>query len=150
MNDEPWRPDDIEWEKERDSAGQLRGRIGPVEVIEVGGAVIDLGRREVRAHGAVVDLTGKEFELLRPERQRHHLGPPLRADHDRHANRSMQVMEFTVQLHLRPSGKPEHIQPAIGLYFTDDPPQRTLARLRAGMPTLIGAPNRPAIRFAML
>jgi DNA-binding response OmpR family regulator len=35
------------------------------EVIEVGGAVIDLGRREVRAGGAVVDCTGKEFELLR-------------------------------------------------------------------------------------
>jgi two-component system, OmpR family, response regulator len=35
------------------------------EVLEVGGAVIDLGRREVRANGAVVDCTGKEFELLR-------------------------------------------------------------------------------------
>ena len=35
------------------------------EVIEVGGAVIDLARREVRARGAVVDCTGKEFELLR-------------------------------------------------------------------------------------
>ena len=35
------------------------------EVIEVGGAVVDLGRREVRANGDVVDLTGKEFELLR-------------------------------------------------------------------------------------
>jgi DNA-binding response OmpR family regulator len=35
------------------------------EVIEVGGAVIDLGRREVRANGTVVDMTGKEFELLR-------------------------------------------------------------------------------------
>ena len=35
------------------------------EVIEVGGAVIDLGRREVRAGGAVIDMTGKEFELLR-------------------------------------------------------------------------------------
>jgi two-component system, OmpR family, response regulator len=35
------------------------------EVLEIGGAVIDLGRREVRAHGAVVDCTGKEFELLR-------------------------------------------------------------------------------------
>ncbi len=35
------------------------------EVLEVGGAVIDFGRREVRAHGAVVDCTGKEFELLR-------------------------------------------------------------------------------------
>jgi DNA-binding response OmpR family regulator len=44
------------------------------EVLEVGGAVIDLGRREVRANlggrgvpveAVVVDLTGKEFELLR-------------------------------------------------------------------------------------
>ncbi|MGH9012219.1 MAG: response regulator transcription factor [Acidimicrobiia bacterium] len=35
------------------------------EVLEVGGAVIDLGRREVLANGAVVDCTGKEFELLR-------------------------------------------------------------------------------------
>jgi two-component system, OmpR family, response regulator len=35
------------------------------EVLEVGGAVIDLGRREIRANGAVVDCTGKEFELLR-------------------------------------------------------------------------------------
>ena len=44
------------------------------EVIEIGGAVIDLGRREVRVLGArgapdgagdVVDFTGKEFELLR-------------------------------------------------------------------------------------
>ncbi len=35
------------------------------EVIEIGGAVIDLGRREVKAHDAVIDCTGKEFELLR-------------------------------------------------------------------------------------
>ena len=35
------------------------------EVIEVGGAVIDLGRREVRAEGVVIEMTGKEFELLR-------------------------------------------------------------------------------------
>src|SRR5438105_1909419 len=44
------------------------------EVIEIGGAVIDLGRREVRVLGArgapdgageVVDFTGKGFELLR-------------------------------------------------------------------------------------
>jgi DNA-binding response OmpR family regulator len=37
----------------------------PPEVIEVGGAVVDLGRREVTANGDVVDMTGKEFELLR-------------------------------------------------------------------------------------
>jgi DNA-binding response OmpR family regulator len=43
-------------------------------VIEVGGAIVDLGRREVRANPGgrgvpgetvVVDMTGKEFELLR-------------------------------------------------------------------------------------
>jgi two-component system OmpR family response regulator len=35
------------------------------EVIEMGGLVIDLGRREVRARGEVADLTTREFELLR-------------------------------------------------------------------------------------
>ena len=30
-----------------------------------------------------------------------------------------------------------------------DPPQRTTAKLRAGMPTLSGAPNIPAQRFAI-
>ena len=35
------------------------------EVIEIGGAAIDVGRREVRANGEVVEFTGKEFELLR-------------------------------------------------------------------------------------
>jgi DNA-binding response OmpR family regulator len=37
----------------------------PATVIEVGGAVINLGRREVVAGGNVVELTAKEFELLR-------------------------------------------------------------------------------------
>jgi two-component system OmpR family response regulator len=35
------------------------------ELIEVGDAAVDLGRREVRVGGRVVDCTGKEFELLR-------------------------------------------------------------------------------------
>jgi DNA-binding response OmpR family regulator len=37
---------------------------GP-EILEVGDVVVDLGRREVRARGGVVELTTKEFELLR-------------------------------------------------------------------------------------
>ena len=37
---------------------------------------------------------------------------------------------LVVQLHLVPSGKPELIQPSIGLYFTDDPPSRTPVMLR--------------------
>lgn len=35
------------------------------EIIQVGEATIDVGRREVRAGARVVELTGKEFELLR-------------------------------------------------------------------------------------
>ena len=38
--------------------------------------------------------------------------------------------DLVVQLHLVPSGKPELIQPSIGVYFTDDPPTRTPVMLR--------------------
>ncbi len=32
--------------------------------------------------------------------------------------------DLVLQLHLRPTGKPEFIQPSIGLYFTQEPPTR--------------------------
>jgi Flp pilus assembly protein TadD len=32
--------------------------------------------------------------------------------------------ELVLNTHLQPSGKPEEVQPTIGLYFTDDPPTR--------------------------
>ena len=38
--------------------------------------------------------------------------------------------DLVVQLHLVPSGKPELIQPSIGVYFTDDPRTRTPVMLR--------------------
>jgi tetratricopeptide (TPR) repeat protein len=38
--------------------------------------------------------------------------------------------DVVVQLHLVPSGKPETIQPSIGLYFTDDPPEQTPVMMR--------------------
>jgi tetratricopeptide (TPR) repeat protein/mono/diheme cytochrome c family protein len=38
--------------------------------------------------------------------------------------------DLVVQLHLVPSGKPESIQPSIGLYFTDDPPTQTPVMMR--------------------
>jgi DNA-binding response OmpR family regulator len=41
------------------------GAGAPPELIQVGETTIDLGRREVRAGERVVDLTGREFELLR-------------------------------------------------------------------------------------
>ena len=44
--------------------------------------------------------------------------------------RSQPRSDLVVQLHLVPSGKPEPIQPSIGVYFTDDPPTRTPVMMR--------------------
>lgn len=40
--------------------------------------------------------------------------------------------DFVVQLHLLPTGKPERIQPAIGLYFANEAPTRTPSIVRLG------------------
>jgi tetratricopeptide repeat protein len=40
--------------------------------------------------------------------------------------------DLVVQIHMQPSGKPEMVQPSIGLYFGDRPPSRTPAMLRIG------------------
>ena len=40
--------------------------------------------------------------------------------------------DLVVQIHMQPSGKPEVVQPSIGLYFGDRPPTRTPAMLRIG------------------
>jgi len=40
--------------------------------------------------------------------------------------------DLVVQVHLKPSGKPEPIQPEIGLYFTDQPPTNHLFKLLLG------------------
>ena len=40
--------------------------------------------------------------------------------------------DLLVQLHMMPTDKPERIQPAIGLFFTDTPPTRTPGLLRLG------------------
>jgi Tfp pilus assembly protein PilF len=40
--------------------------------------------------------------------------------------------DFVVQLHMRPTGKPEQVHPSIGLYFTDDAPAQLPAMLRLG------------------
>ncbi len=39
---------------------------------------------------------------------------------------------FVVQLHMRPTGKPELIRPAIGLFFTNDAPTQLPVMLRLG------------------
>ena len=38
--------------------------------------------------------------------------------------------DLVFNLHLQPSGKPEVVQPSIGLFFTNDPPERTPTILR--------------------
>jgi Flp pilus assembly protein TadD/mono/diheme cytochrome c family protein len=40
--------------------------------------------------------------------------------------------DLVLQLHLQPSGKPERVQPSIGLYFTSDAPLRTPTIVRLG------------------
>jgi tetratricopeptide (TPR) repeat protein/mono/diheme cytochrome c family protein len=40
--------------------------------------------------------------------------------------------DFVVQLHMRPTGKPERIQPSIGLFFTNEAPTKKPAMLRLG------------------
>jgi tetratricopeptide (TPR) repeat protein len=41
-------------------------------------------------------------------------------------------MDFVIQLHMLPTGKPETVQPTIGLFFSDQPPTRTPLMLRLG------------------
>jgi tetratricopeptide (TPR) repeat protein len=38
--------------------------------------------------------------------------------------------DLVIQLHLVPSGKPESIQPSVGFFFTDDPPEHTPVMMR--------------------
>jgi len=40
--------------------------------------------------------------------------------------------DVVVQLHLRPTGKPERVQPSIGLFLASGPPQRTPTVVRLG------------------
>jgi tetratricopeptide (TPR) repeat protein/mono/diheme cytochrome c family protein len=40
--------------------------------------------------------------------------------------------DLVVQLHMHPGGRPEIVQPSIGFFFTDRPPERTPLMLRLG------------------
>ncbi len=40
--------------------------------------------------------------------------------------------DLVVEVHMKPSGKAEVVEPSIGLYFGSDPPERTPAMLRLG------------------
>jgi hypothetical protein len=44
--------------------------------------------------------------------------------------------DLVVEIHMQPSGKPELVQPSIGLYFGSRPPTRTPAMLRLGRQTI--------------
>ena len=54
--------------------------------------------------------------------------------------------DFVVQLHMRPTGKPERIQPAIGLYFTSDAPASVPAMLRLGRQNIDIPPGQAEYR----
>src|SRR5438067_2764421 len=40
--------------------------------------------------------------------------------------------DLVLEVHMKPSGKAEVVEPSIGLYFSSDPPERTPAMLRLG------------------
>jgi Flp pilus assembly protein TadD len=44
--------------------------------------------------------------------------------------------DLVVEVHMQPSGKPEQVQPSVGLYFGRRPPTRTPAMLRLGRQTI--------------
>ena len=48
---------------------------------------------------------------------------------------------LVIQVHMVPSGKPEVIQPSIGLYFTDDVPDRTPTMMRLSVQDIDIAPG---------
>lgn len=49
--------------------------------------------------------------------------------------------DLVVQLHMQPSGKPEPVQPSIGLYFASTAPSKTPAMLRLGRQNIDIAPG---------
>jgi tetratricopeptide (TPR) repeat protein/mono/diheme cytochrome c family protein len=50
--------------------------------------------------------------------------------------------DMVLQLHLRPTGKPERVQASIGLYFASGPPRLTPAMLRLGKQYIDIAPGQ--------
>jgi tetratricopeptide (TPR) repeat protein len=53
-------------------------------------------------------------------------------------------MDLVVQLHLVPTGKPEPVQVALGLFFTDRPPSKRAMVLRLRDDALLIPPGEPA------
>jgi tetratricopeptide (TPR) repeat protein len=44
--------------------------------------------------------------------------------------------DLVVEIHFVPTGKPESVQPSIGLFYTNEPPERTPTMLRLGKQTI--------------
>jgi tetratricopeptide (TPR) repeat protein len=49
--------------------------------------------------------------------------------------------DLVVEVHMKPSGKPEVVDPSVGFYFGSDPPERTPAMLRLGRQSIDIAPG---------
>ena len=54
--------------------------------------------------------------------------------------------DLVVEIHFVPRGKPEVVQPSIGLFFTDEPPERTPAMLRLGRQNIDIAAGQEGLR----
>lgn len=55
--------------------------------------------------------------------------------------------DLVLQLHMQPTGKPEKVRPAIGLYFTERPPARRHFTVRFGDPDIDIPAGEPAWSF---
>jgi tetratricopeptide (TPR) repeat protein len=51
--------------------------------------------------------------------------------------------DLVIEMHLRPTGRPEPVQASIGLYFSDTPPSHTPVMLRMGSQTIDIPPGEP-------
>jgi len=93
------------------------GWLGQPEAALVGGLVHQQeGEREFGRHHPGVD-----------ELERETVHQPSQDEQQR-----LQGFDFVLQLHMQPTGKPETVNPTIGLYFADRPPTRPRVTLRVG------------------
>jgi tetratricopeptide (TPR) repeat protein len=53
-------------------------------------------------------------------------------------------VDLVVEMHMVPGGRSQPVDPSIGLYFTDDPPERTPVMLRLGRKNIDIAPGDPS------
>ena len=56
--------------------------------------------------------------------------------------------DLVVEIHMQPSGKAETVLPSIGLFFSDEPPERTPTMIRLGRQSIDIPPGEASYRIA--